>query len=127
MGARTLAKLDLYNRQNARAILSLYVRSLKAVLNQGLVLKPLTSTGAFLEGLKIRADRLSKAFYEAGLLDGGTESEAFNNKADNTLNPIANLQQGIIKLESKIAQIGMTEKILVTVQESLLGALNTIL
>jgi hypothetical protein len=127
MGSRTLAKLDLYNRQNARAILSLYVRSLKAVLNQGLVLKPLTSTGAFLEGLKIRADRLSRAFYLAGLLDGNNDAEAYNNRADNALNPIANLQQGIVKLESKIAQIGMTEKIIVTVQESLLGALNTIL
>ena len=127
MGARTQAQNDLYNRQNARLILSLYVRTLKFALKRGLVLKPLTSSGTFLTSLKARADRVSRAFFNAGLLDGATESEAFNNRCDSSLNPLSALQQGVIRLESKIAQIGMSEKIVVTVQESLIGSLNDIL
>ena len=127
MGARTQAQNDLYNRQNARLILSLYVRTLKFALKRGLVLKPLTSSGTFLTSLKARADRVSRAFFNAGLLDGASESEAFNNKCDSSLNPLSALQQGIIRLESKISQIGMSEKIVVTVQESLIGSLNDIL
>lgn len=127
MGARTQSQNDLYNRQNARVILSLYVKTLKLALKQGLVLKPLTSSGAFLVELKVKADRVSRAFYNAGLLDGNSENEAFNNKCDLSINSLSALQQGIIKLESKIAQIGMTEKIVVTVQESLIGSLNTLL
>lgn len=126
MGSRTLSQNDLYNRQNARLILSLYVRTLKAALKSGLVLKPLSSSGAFLEQLRIKADRVSRAFYIAGLLDGTSENEAFLNKCDFSINPLSALQQGVIRLESKIAQIGMTEKILVTVQESLIGELNNI-
>jgi hypothetical protein len=126
MGGRTLSQNDLYNRQNARLILSLYVRTLKAALKSGLVLKPLNSSGAFLEQLRIKADKVSRAFYTAGLLDGTSENEAFLNKCDFSINPINALQQGIIRLESKIAQIGMTEKIIVTVQESLIGELNNI-
>lgn len=126
MGSRTLSQNDLYNRQNARVILSLYVRTLKTALKAGLVLKPLSSGGAFLESLKVKADRVSRAFYSAGLLDGASENEAFNNKCDASINPLSALQTGVIRLESKIAQIGMTEKIVVTVQESLIGSLNTI-
>jgi phage tail sheath protein FI len=127
MGSRTLSQNDLYNRQNARVVLSLYVRTLKLALKSGLVLKPLTSSGAFLEQLRLRADRVSRAFYNAGLLDGTSENEAFNNKCDSSVNPLSAIQQGVIKLESKIAQIGMTEKIVVTVQEALIGSLNSIL
>jgi hypothetical protein len=127
MGSRTQSQNDLYNRQNARVILSLYVKTLRLALKQGLVLKPLTSSGSFLAELKAKADRVSRAFYEAGLLDGNSENEAFDNKCDASINSLSDLQQGIIKLESKIAQIGMTEKIVVTVQESLIGSLNTIL
>lgn len=127
MGSRTQSQNDLYNRQNARVILSLYVKTLRLALKQGLVLKPLTSSGAFLAELKVKADRVSRAFYDAGLLDGNSENEAFNNKCDASINSLSALQQGIIRLESKIAQIGMTEKIVVTVQESLIGSLNSIL
>jgi hypothetical protein len=127
MGARTLSQNDLYNRQNARLILSLYVRTLRLALKAGLVLKPLNSTGAFLALLQAKADRVSRAFYTAGLLDGTSENAAWNNKCDASINSLANLQQGIIRLESKIAQIGMTEKIIVTVQESLIGDLQSIL
>lgn len=127
MGSRTLSKLDLYNRQNARAILSLYIRSLRAVLNEGLILQPLTSTGLFLASLKAKADTVSRAFFRAGLLDGQTETDAFNNKCDSSINPNSQLQQGFIKLESKICEIGMTEQITITVQEALLGSLQSIL
>lgn len=127
MGARTLSQNDIYNRQNARVILSLYVRTLRSALKAGLVIKPLTSPNAFLNTLKNKADAVSRSFYQAGLFYGGSESEAFNNKCDTELNPLSAIQQGIIKLESKFAQIGMTERIVVTVQESLLGALSTIL
>lgn len=127
MGSRTQSQNDLYNRQNARVILSLYVKTLRLALKQCFVFKPLTSSGSFLAELKAKADRVSRAFYEAELLDGNSENEAFDNKCDASINSLSNLQQGIIKLESKIAQIGMTEKIVVSVQESLIGSLNTIL
>jgi len=127
MGARTQSRNDLYNRQNARLILSLYVRTLRLALKSGLVLKPLNSTGAFLEQLRIKADNVSRAFYGAGLLDGNSENEAWNNKCDLTINPLANIQQGIVRLESKITQIGMTEKLVVTVQQALIGSLESIL
>jgi hypothetical protein len=127
MGSRTLSKLDLYNRQNARAILSLYVRTLRAVLNQGLVLQPLTSTGIFLSQLKLKADTVSEAFFRAGLLDGANSADAYNNKCDSEINPTSQLQQGFVRLESKITEIGMTEQITITVQEALLGSLQSIL
>jgi hypothetical protein len=61
------------------------------------------------------------------LLDGQTETDAFQNKCDASINPNSQLQQGFIKLESKICEIGMTEQITITVQEALLGSLQSIL
>jgi hypothetical protein len=121
MGSRTLAKADLYNRINNRVILSAYVRSLTLALNQGVVLRPLNSTGTQLSAIKTTMDRVAEAFYRSNYFDGITSGNAYRNVCSNLNNPPAQLQQGIITAESFVTQIGMSEQLRVTISERLLG------
>lgn len=127
MGSRTLSKLDLYNRLNARAILSVYIRVMFSVLSTGIVLRPLSSSNVALSAIKSTMDAVSQAFFEAGLLDGTTTNAPYKNICDTRINPSAQLAQGVIKAESKITQIGMSEQLTVTIQQALIGNLASIL
>jgi len=120
-GARTLAKADLYNRLNNRAILSAYVRTMTKILSTGIVLRPLDSTGTTLSSIKTLMDRVSEAFYRARLFDGITSGDAYLNTCSNLNNPVSSLQQGVVRATSEVTQIGMIERLVVTIQESLLG------